>query len=202
MKLSIYFVDNFPVKNLAGTTKEIDPDAYSGKAIFLMGRHPECDFHVPHKQVSARHCAFRYTPPSLPDEAGRWEIADWGSANGTYFKGKRLESKNWEPIEAQDRFFLMAPSLTCVIVEENDTLQAEQETIVQSFPAPEPVAVAVAPPSSATTQAPQRTYTYGDALYEVAVWLTRAHTPAGTAFRFIMAALAAAIVVIVIGLIL
>lgn len=187
MKLSLYFPDSFPDKELAGRTIETDPEAYPSGQIFMMGRHSECHFHIKHKQVSLRHCAFRYTPPSSPNDAPQWELADWGSSNGTYLKHRRLDPKNWEPLETHDRFYLIGPDLTIVVIEADDTLQAEEATIVQPF--------------ELTKAEPQRPYTWGDALYEVAKWVTTARTPAGGAYRFLLAALATAIVTVLFALI-
>ena len=49
----------------------------------IVGRHEECNIHLPDKTVSRHHCLFDINPPDIT-------IRDFGSMNGTYLNGNKI----------------------------------------------------------------------------------------------------------------
>lgn len=54
------------------------------RPVVLIGRHPECDFHLPHPRVSLRHCCVAQVDEHLV-------VRDLGSINGVRVNGYRVE---------------------------------------------------------------------------------------------------------------
>lgn len=53
--------------------------------ITVIGRRPDCDLCIPLTSVSRRHCQLNY-------DQGVLKIRDFGSHNGTFLNGKRIEN--------------------------------------------------------------------------------------------------------------
>lgn len=59
------------------------------EAISLLGRSPYCDFIVDDLSISRKHAELRLLPGGL-------EIADLASANGTFFQGQQIQTRQFE----------------------------------------------------------------------------------------------------------
>lgn len=183
MKLSLYFPPDFPETGLADQSRDLDPSAHPAGYIFTLGRHPSSDIQLGLREISARHCRFRFTPPEdLGAEIGSWEIADASSTNGTYLNGVRL-SKNWEPLIPQDRIALSNGSITVIVIEPFDTLQAEgDETELM------PIPLSGGPRSPA------------DFAWEVLQWVAGGQTTIARAYRLVTAAVMACLAIVLLSL--
>ncbi|RUL87290.1 FHA domain-containing protein [Tautonia sociabilis] len=60
------------------------------RPVLLIGRHLECDAHLPHPRVSRRHCC-------IAQVAGRLVIRDLGSRTGVRINGLTIDEAALEP---------------------------------------------------------------------------------------------------------
>lgn len=190
-KLTLYFPDNFPIAEMRDQSRTLDPTAQPAGYIFTVGRHPKSDVQLNHRLVSALHCQIRAT--LTINESGEphyeWEIRDVNSTNGTFLRGQRLTSRNWEPLAPQDRFSLASPDMGCVVLQGFDTLQIEAEDETLDIPL-EPITAVAAP-------APR---TPAELAWETLQWVSGGSTAIGRAYRLLAAAIVGCLCILLLAL--
>jgi DNA-binding NtrC family response regulator len=71
-----------------------------------LGRNPDAQVVIRHPNVSRQHAILRIDR--------KMAMCDLGSSNGTFFAGRKLEPRAWQPIEAGD-FFLLGGEVTVLV---------------------------------------------------------------------------------------
>lgn len=82
-----------------------------------VGRHPSCDLHLAHPNVSRVHCRLYFDATS-----GQWMVEDLGSLNGTYVNGKPVGKA---PLHAGDRLGVATCLFEVELVESMGVEQAD-----------------------------------------------------------------------------
>lgn len=155
------------------------------RGFWLWGRAKSCDLVIWSRTVSKEHCAVSYSAARK-----QWELTDIGSTNGTWFNGKRIESKDPKPLQFNDRFTLGTLPFEFVVLEEFDDTLSEvepdgEDTIIST--------------QAGTPQQQQDAKSYGDSLYLLAQWFVSGQTTLGKVERFLVAVALVAVVVVVVA---
>lgn len=58
----------------------------------VAGRHSEADIHLPHPEISRRHCRFVFRD-------GGWDVVDLNSVNGVFVNEERTTTRRLEPFD-------------------------------------------------------------------------------------------------------
>lgn len=198
-RLCLYFSKAFDDPVWAGSSFSLDaPEGDHGHGHpgeWIVGRHPIADLTLAPQTISLRHCSLSYSYAS-----DRWFVCDLGSRNGTWLNGKRLEMGNPHPLKLGDKLHL-GPNPIQIVEDEHATEDHPDPQTVAGLapldyrtgePPPPP-----APPALPPAHPPPKTW--ADALHLGAEWLISPSTVMGGVYRLLILALAALVVVLVMG---
>lgn len=151
---------------------------------WIFGRASDCNYVIEDRTVSRHHCAIRYS-----SDIKLWELVDLNSTCGTWLNGRILPPLDATPINADDRFSLgtLRPVFVC-LGEPDDTINS-----------PEDEGETTELKTDRQSTIPPQPKTYGDAIYEITVWLVSGRTVLGKVERVLIVAALVAIVVIILS---
>jgi hypothetical protein len=215
--LTLYFDVTFKDENWAGLNylleAPIDEHGNGENGEWILGRHPANSLTIAIREISRRHASIIYSYSS-----NIWFLQDLGSEQGTYYKGQRLKPRQPQAIAIGDHFYLSGNRVS-VVEDEQDTTGKDDgpPTLASTEPlpympaaaappppaaAPPPVGAppAAAPPAAAPPPPPPIIIThasYADNIQFALHWLAMPTTYGGGVIRFIVLALVALVLVLV-----
>lgn len=196
--LCLYFPSDFADKAWAGSSFSLEaPDGENGQVRegeWIVGRLPTCALTIAIQSVSRRHCLLAYSYG-----ANQWTVTDLGGRNGTRLNGELLTPGDPHPVKIGDRLHL-GPNPVNIVENELSTESTEEPTTIASLtPLDHKTGKALQPPPPPPETPPPAPKTLADTLYLAASWLIAPSTALGTVYRFVVLAVGALVVVLVMG---